>query len=153
MWYEIIVIIILMIIIYTIDAYTSRVRETLASPNPLDPYLGSWIWFSDDGLRKEIITINYAGDNRFVNITRKTTIKKWFPPVHKGDLALVAPPIITVDQAPMYRVINLSRDEIMVKSIEPTWSELPYRIKLVDKYFIEVYGKKYISVDRLTPIL
>lgn len=124
--------------------------ENFDQPDALRHFLGTWIWLSDDGLRKEMLVINYGGDNRFLNLTKTVTIRKWFPPVHPNDPPLVAPPVKTVEQSPLYRVIRLSPTEILLRSVEPTYSELPFRVKLTDGgTHIEMHKKKYISSNKL----
>lgn len=66
--------------------YTTQ-KEHLKNEVPalLQPYLGYWLYNSDDGLRKEVISIDYGGNNAFLRFTRNYTIRKWFPPVLAND--------------------------------------------------------------------
>jgi len=119
-------------------------------PNILSPYLGYWIYNSEDGLRKEILSIDYGGNNRFLRITRRYFVRKWFPPLNPGENPYIAPEETWTISTPMYRVIVISPNELFLRSIEPTYSELPFRVKLSkDGVYIEILGKKYISSNKL----
>ncbi len=119
-------------------------------PNILAPYLGYWIYTSDDGLRKEMLSIDYGGDNRFLRITRKYIIRKWFPPVTPGEAPYTAPEESWTVTTPPYRVVVISPTELFLRVIEPTYAELPFHIKLTDDgTYLEILGKKYISSNKL----
>lgn len=121
-------------------------------PTTLAPYLGYWLWQSDDGLRQEVLSIDYGGDNMFLRITKNYKIRKWFPPVNPGDLPFVSPVETWTEKNPPYRVIIISPTELYCRSIEPTYAELPFHIKLVEGgTYIEIRGKKYISSNKLDP--
>ena len=147
MKYAVSIIIVLIVILIVIN----RSYETLIDkPDGLAKYLGYWIYTSDDRLRKEVLTIEYGGDNRFLFISHSYNIRKWFPPVNPGDPSLIAPAEVWTEHSPMYRVIILSPTLLYCKSIEPTYAEIPFRIMIQENGdYIEIKNKKYISSTKL----
>jgi hypothetical protein len=152
--YALIICVIVLLISFCNERLTSEPIDlhpaNLDRPKALAPYLGYWIWQSDDALRKEIISIDYGGDNRFLRLTRTYKFKKWYPPVTPGEPGWIAPVENWTENPPLLRVIILSKNEIYCKYVEPTYAGLPFRIKLLDDgTHIEILGKKYISSNKL----
>lgn len=115
------------------------------TPTYLQKYVGYWIYQSDDKLRKIVLSINYSGGD-FLRITTQTTIRKWFPPVIEGNLPEVSPPERFVENPPLFRIIELYPDEILLTSIEPTYFYTPSHMKISqDRDHIFYQGKKFIS--------
>lgn len=141
----------LVVVLTLLWIFISR-KEHLNSdiPTILSPWLGYWIYMSDDKLQKEVITVEYGGDNRFLKFTRSYSIRKWFPPVNPGDQPYIGAPESWVVQAPMYRVVHISPNELYLKSIDPFRAETPFHAKLLDNgTYLEILGKKYISSTKL----
>jgi hypothetical protein len=142
------------IIAFIILLWLMLKHETFVNdaPNMLSPYLGYWLYTSEDGLRKEILSIDYGGDNRFLKITRKYNVRKWFPPLNPGERPYIAPVETWTVSAPMYKVVVISPNYLYLRSIEPTYAESPFRVKLTDDgTYLEILGKKYISSNKLDP--
>ena len=144
-------IVILLLVLIILSSVSKQENLSLLNPEAGVPdyllqYIGYWIYRSEDNLRNEIISINYAGGDNFLKITFQTTIQKWFPPVFEGNLPEVSPPERFLEQPPLFRVSKLYQDEILITSIEPTYFFSPSHIKISTNHdYIMYRGKKYIS--------
>lgn len=146
-YFTVVALLLLLIILYkTFNQEKFRANPEAGVPNYLKQYIGFWTYQSEDKLRSKIISINYAGGGDFLKITFQTTIKKWFPPVFEGNLPKISVPESLVTQPPLFRVTKLYPDEILITSIEPTYSFSPSHIKIsANQSYIMFRGKKYVS--------
>ena len=110
----------------------------------LSPFLGFWIWKSDDELREQILTINVA-DEYFLEVQLRTNITYWYPPVNKNGDPWISRKETFVEKLPLCRVIVISDNEIVLFSINKTYI-IPGPIHLrAYSGFIEYKGKKFHS--------